>query len=78
MRLLSLLLKGHLLQFPIVKVILEYIKGVWSEMTKVVWPKKEEVARLTLLVFITSGIVAAYVGVLDFSFTKLLELVVVR
>ena len=45
-------------------------------MTKVVWPKREEVIKLTLIVFIISGIIAGYVGALDFAFTKLLELLI--
>lgn len=60
------------------KKVLEYLVGVKAELKKVTWPNKEEVVRLTLLVFVTSGIVAAYVGALDFSFTKILGLIVSR
>ncbi|OGM19871.1 preprotein translocase subunit SecE [Candidatus Woesebacteria bacterium RIFCSPLOWO2_01_FULL_37_19] len=58
------------------KTIVNYFNEVRSELTKVVWPKREEVVKLTLTVFLISGIVAAYLGLLDFSFTKLLELIV--
>jgi len=61
-----------------VKAFFEYFVGVKTELGKVTWPKKEEVIRLTLLVFVTAGIVAAYVGGLDFTFTKLLGLIVAR
>jgi preprotein translocase subunit SecE len=61
-----------------VKAILGYLKDVRLELTKVTWPKKEEVTRLTLLVFVTSAIVAIYVGGLDFTFTKLLSIIVSR
>lgn len=67
-----------MLKCQLVKAVIEYIKGVRQELTKVTWPKKDEVVRLTLLVFATSGLVAFYVGVLDFSFTKLLGLIVAR
>ena len=33
---------------------------------------------IVLIVFIISGIIAAYVGALDFAFTKLLELLVAK
>lgn len=58
------------------KKITDYLKDVQIEMKKVIWPKKQEVIRLTLVVFAISGIVAAYVGALDFVFTKSLEFMV--
>ena len=59
-----------------VRTAISFLKEVRLELTKVVWPKREEVIKLTLIVFIISGIIAAYVGALDFAFTKLLELLV--
>jgi len=59
-----------------VNVFIDYIKGVRSELSKVTWPKKDEVIRLTLTVFIISGIIGIYLGVLDFALTKLLEVLV--
>ena len=60
------------------KKIVDYLKDVRLEIKKVIWPKKQEVIRLTLVVFAISGIVAAYVGILDYLFTKSLEFVVAR
>ena len=60
---------------PVDKV-LTYIKEVRAELVKVVWPKREEVVRLTLIVILISGIVGVYLGVLDFALTKLLELLI--
>jgi preprotein translocase subunit SecE len=59
-----------------VRTAITFLKEVRLELTKVVWPKREEVIKLTLIVLIISGIIAAYVGALDFAFTKLLELLV--
>jgi preprotein translocase subunit SecE len=53
-----------------IKKIANYLKDVQIEMKKVVWPKRQEVIRLTVIVFLISGIVAAYVGVLDYILTK--------
>jgi preprotein translocase subunit SecE len=58
------------------KDIVNYLKDVQIEMKKVVWPKRQEVIRLTIVVFIISGIVAAYVGVLDYVLTKSLQFLV--
>ena len=60
------------------KFILTYLKDVRFELSKVTWPKREEVVKLTLLVIVISTIVGIYVGSLDFVFTKVLEIVVAR
>ena len=54
--------------------VIDYIKGVRQEIEKVEFPKRSEVIRLTLVVFSISGIVAGYVGGMDFALTKLLAL----
>jgi preprotein translocase subunit SecE len=61
-----------------VRAILNYLSDVRQELTKVTWPKKEEVIKLTLIVFLISGIVGAYVGGLDVAFTKLLETIITK
>jgi preprotein translocase SecE subunit len=61
-----------------VKAILNYLSDVRLELTKVTWPKREEVVRLTLIVFIISGIVGGYVGGLDVALTKLLETLITK
>jgi len=59
-----------------VNKVTDFFKGVREELSRVVWPKREEVIKLTLIVFIISGIIAAYTGALDYAFTKLLEFVI--
>jgi preprotein translocase subunit SecE len=49
---------------------------VRSELSKVIWPKREEIIKLTLIVIIISIVVGAYVGVLDAVFIKLLATLV--
>ena len=60
------------------KALIKYLQEVRIELSKVVWPKKNEVIKLTLIVIIISAIVGLYVGVLDVAFTKLLEIVISR
>ena len=61
-----------------VKQVLAYLSEVRLELSKVTWPKRNDVIKLTLIVFIISGIVGAYTGALDYLFTKLLEFFVAR
>lgn len=58
------------------KNILSYLSEVRLELSKVTWPKRSEVIKLTLIVFIISAVLGAYTGALDYVFTKLLELIV--
>ena len=53
--------------------VTNYLKEVRLELKKVVWADRSEVIQMTLIVLITSVIVALYVGGLDVVFTKLLE-----
>ena len=57
------------------KSAVKFLQEVKVEIGKVVWPKKSEVVKLTLIVISISGIIAIYVGILDVFFTKLLELI---
>jgi preprotein translocase subunit SecE len=54
--------------------IFTFFSEVRSELSKVTWPKRQEVVRLTLIVFLVSGIVGLYLGGLDYLFTKALTL----
>jgi preprotein translocase subunit SecE len=56
--------------------VLDYFREVRIELSKVVWPKRSEVIKLTLIVFIISALVGFYSGVLDYFLTKLLEILV--
>lgn len=58
--------------------ILNFISEVRIELSKVTWPKRDEVIRLTLIVFLVSAIIGAYVGGLDYLFTRLLTALVTK
>jgi preprotein translocase subunit SecE len=60
------------------KSVVTFFSEVKSELSKVTWPKREEVVRLTLIVFLVSGIVGVYVGVLDYLFTSILTKVLTK
>lgn len=60
------------------KPVLSFFSEVRLELSKVVWPKRDEVVKLTAVVLLISGFVGLYVGGLDYLFTKILELIVAR
>ena len=53
-----------------------FLRETQDELKKVVWPTRQEIIRLTLVVIAISLIVGVFLGGLDFIFTKLLETIV--
>ncbi|MBZ9572604.1 preprotein translocase subunit SecE [Patescibacteria group bacterium] len=49
-----------------------FFKEVWTEAKKVDWPTRSETFRYTLIVIGISAAVAAFLGILDFGFVKIL------
>lgn len=50
-----------------------FLKEVRFELRKVVWPTRSEIVRLTALVLAISLIVGLFLGLIDFSFVKIME-----
>lgn len=46
-----------------------FFNEVKVEMTKIVWPSREQVMQLTLNVIVISIIIGAFLGVLDYVMT---------
>ena len=49
--------------------IRRFIEESWSELRKVTWPTFEQTRNLTVLVFVISAAVGAYIAVFDGLFT---------
>ena len=60
------------------KAVANFFGEVRFELTRVTWPTRNEVVKLTLTVFVVSGILGAYVGGLDYLFTTVLTKVVTK
>jgi len=60
------------------KSVVTFFSEVRSELSKVTWPKRAEAIKLTLIVFLVSGIVGLYVGGLDYLFTKVLTVILAK
>ncbi len=58
------------------KTVINFFSEVKLELSKVTWPKRDEVIKLTAIVLLVSGILGFYVGGLDYLFTRLLTFVV--
>jgi len=56
--------------------IFQFFGEVISELKKVTWPARQETVRLTLLVLAIAGVIGAILGVLDISFSKLLDILI--
>ncbi len=53
-----------------------FLNEAWSELKKVSWPTREQVRNLTVLVFVVSFVVGAYITVLDTVFTQVVKVLV--
>ena len=49
----------------------EYLEGVRSELSKVIWPTREEAQRLTIIVIVTLFTSAVILGAISLFFTEL-------
>lgn len=53
-----------------------FLKSVKGELNRVTWPTKDHVIKLTGVVIGISLLVGVFIGLLDFIFTKLIEIIV--
>lgn len=51
----------------------KFLQETYTELKQVIWPSRQEVLRLTLIVITISVIVGVYIGVLDVAFARLME-----
>ena len=52
----------------------KFVRETYDELKQVVWPTKNEVVRLTLIVIVLSVLMGLYIGGLDWVFAKVMEL----
>jgi preprotein translocase subunit SecE len=53
-----------------------FIDEAWSELRKVTWPTREQTRNLTVLVFVVSAAVGAYIAVFDVLFHETFRILV--
>jgi preprotein translocase subunit SecE len=59
-----------------ISILVNYFKGVWSELKKVSWPTRKEVINHTIIVLVSAAIAIALISVVDFGLSKLIEYLV--
>lgn len=52
-----------------------FLQETYGELKKVVWPSRQDVLRLTLIVIFISILMGLYIGALDFAFAKVMEFI---
>jgi preprotein translocase subunit SecE len=50
-----------------------FFRDVISELRKVVWPKREDVVNLTIVIVIVTVIIGAALGLIDIGFSQLID-----
>lgn len=54
--------------------IVRYFKETRAELRKVTWPSRQETIRLTAIVLAVTIAMAAFLGLVDYAFTRLFAL----
>ena len=62
----------------ITQKINNFFKEVWVEMRRVSWLSKNDVIKYTLMVLAVTIIVSAFLGGLDYIFTEIIKIFVLR
>jgi len=56
-------------------VVIRYLKETRAELKKVNWPSRREATNLTLIVIAVTTFMALLLGLIDYIFSKLFELI---
>ena len=52
----------------LIRRLRRFLQEAWSELKKVTWPTREQTRNLTVLVFVISAAVGAYIAIFDALF----------
>jgi preprotein translocase subunit SecE len=52
---------------------IQFIKEARGELSKVVWPSRKDVIRVTIAVVVLSLVVAVFLGLIDYGLNYLIE-----
>lgn len=56
-------------------VVIKYLKETRAELRKVNWPSRREATNLTLIVIAVTALMALLLGLIDYIFATLFELI---
>lgn len=60
------------------KAISNYIRSSFEELTKVVWPTKNQAVRLTIIVLVFCLLMAMFLAAVDYGFGYLYDYIIKR
>ena len=60
----------------VIKKLRDYLRGAVSELRKVTWPTQKQTTSYSIVVIALTLGVAAYFGILDFVYSKALNLLI--
>ncbi len=55
--------------------VVNFLIQVWAELRRVQWPNRNQVTQATTVVIVFCLLAGAYLGILDFLFSKLIKLI---
>ena len=53
--------------------VINFLRDVRVELSKVTWPTKEQLAKYTLIVIGISAFIAIFLGIVDFGLQKIID-----
>ncbi len=56
--------------------VVNFFKETKQELNKVTWPTREELWQATVVVIVTTAILAVFIGAVDFVLSGLMRLVI--
>lgn len=56
----------------------QFLKEVKIELSKVSWPTKQQTIWYTIVVIVMSAVIAVFLGLLDFGFQKILNILITK
>jgi preprotein translocase subunit SecE len=56
--------------------VVRYFRQTWAELRKVSWPDQQEATNLTLIVLAVTATMTAFLGLVDFLFSKFFTLLI--
>lgn len=56
-----------------VKELIQFFEESKVEIKKVVWPTRKETVTTCIAVLVVSLVIAVYLGIVDFTFSKIIE-----
>jgi len=55
---------------------IKYLLDSYEELKKVSWPTRKQLIRDTLIVVVSSAVITAFIAIVDFGLSKVLEFLV--